>query len=73
MGGPGNTLYIKANEQNIKEIRKLEPVPRDLEIQLAFSALPLHFRDNATVYVLNPQKEKPDLDPLRRQSAFVRS
>jgi hypothetical protein len=33
---------------------KIEPLPRDLEIQLALSALPLHLRDNATVYVLNP-------------------
>ena len=35
---------------------KLEPLPRDLEIQLALSALPPHLRDNATVYVLNPDK-----------------
>ena len=34
----------------------LEPLPRDLEIQLALSALPPHLRDNATVYVLNPAK-----------------
>ncbi len=33
---------------------KIEPLPRDLEIQLALSALPPHLRDNATVYVLNP-------------------
>lgn len=30
------------------------PLPRDLEIQLALSALPPHLRDSATVYVLNP-------------------
>ncbi len=35
---------------------KIEPLPRDLEIQLAQSALPKHLRDNATVYVLNPAK-----------------
>jgi hypothetical protein len=35
---------------------KIEPLPRDLEIQLALSALPPHLRDNATVYVLNPAK-----------------
>ncbi|HEX9223546.1 MAG TPA: hypothetical protein VF860_09460 [Candidatus Acidoferrales bacterium] len=35
---------------------KIEPLPRDLEIQLALSALPAHLRDNATVYVLNPDK-----------------
>jgi hypothetical protein len=33
---------------------KLDPLPRDLEIQLALSALPQRLRDNATVYVLNP-------------------
>jgi len=33
---------------------KIEPLPRDLEIQLALSALPPHLRDNATVYVLSP-------------------
>src|SRR5262245_44421231 len=35
---------------------KIEPLPRDLEIQLALSALPRHLRDNATVYILNPAK-----------------
>src|SRR5262249_40586629 len=35
---------------------KIEPLPQDLEIQLAVSALPPHLRDNATVYVLNPEK-----------------
>lgn len=33
-----------------------EPLPRDLEIQLALSALPPHLRDQATVYVLNPAR-----------------
>ena len=35
---------------------KIEPLPRDLEVQLALSALPPHLRDGATVYVLNPDK-----------------
>jgi hypothetical protein len=35
---------------------KIEPLPRDLEMQLALSALPPHLRDNATVYVLNPDQ-----------------
>ena len=35
---------------------KIELLPRDLEIQLALSALPAHLRDGATVYVLNPDK-----------------
>ena len=34
----------------------IEPLPRDLEIQLALSALPPHLRDQATVYTLNPDK-----------------
>ena len=33
-----------------------EPLPRDLEVELALSALPAHLRDKATVYVLNPAK-----------------
>jgi hypothetical protein len=37
-------------------MNKIEPLPRDLEIQLALSALPTHLRDTATVYVLNPDK-----------------
>ena len=37
-------------------MNKIEPLPRDLEIQLALSALPPHLRDNATIYVLNPAK-----------------
>ncbi len=44
------------NRQALKEMKKVEPLPRDLEIQLALSALPPHLRDNATVYVLNPAK-----------------
>ena len=34
----------------------LTPLPRDLEIHLALSALPRHLRDSATVYVLNPSR-----------------
>jgi hypothetical protein len=32
---------------------RIEPLPRDLEVQLALSALPAHLREGATVYVLN--------------------
>ncbi len=39
-----------------KATGKIEPLPRDLEIQLALSALPPHLRDNATVYALNPDR-----------------
>lgn len=35
---------------------RIEPLPRDLEIELAGSALPPHLREHATVYVLNPFK-----------------
>ncbi|MGO9568284.1 MAG: hypothetical protein ACLP5H_12155 [Desulfomonilaceae bacterium] len=51
------SLTVSAEEkQTSKVMNKIEPLPRDLEIQLALSALPSHFRDNATVYVLNPDK-----------------
>lgn len=35
---------------------RIDPLPRDLEIQLALSALPPYLRDGATVYVLNPTR-----------------
>lgn len=44
------------NKQQAGSPNKIEPLPRDLEIRLALSALPPHLRDNATVYVLNPAK-----------------
>ncbi|MGI0023929.1 MAG: hypothetical protein ACREA4_02145 [Nitrososphaera sp.] len=44
------------NKQTPRVMNKIEPLPRDLEIQLALSALPPHLRDNATVYILNPDK-----------------
>src|SRR5512135_2525141 len=44
------------DKQATKVMNKIEPLPRDLEIQLALSALPPHLRDNATVYTLNPDK-----------------
>src|SRR3954468_7497597 len=42
--------------ESSKGTKKIEALPRDLEIQLALSALPAHLRDGATVYVLNPDK-----------------
>ncbi len=45
-----------AEKQTSKAMNKIESLPRDLEIQLALSALPPHLRDNATVYVLNPDR-----------------
>lgn len=44
------------DKQTPKMMAKIDPLPRDLEIQLALSALPPHLRDNATVYVLDPAK-----------------
>ena len=44
------------NQQTAMRASKIEPLPRDLEIQLALSSLPAHLRDKATVYVLNPDK-----------------
>lgn len=44
------------NKQTSGGADTIEPLPQDLEIQLALSALPPHLRDNATVYVLNPEK-----------------
>jgi hypothetical protein len=49
-------VSLTASAQNAEKTRKLEPLPRELEIQLALSALPPHLRDNATVYVLSPDK-----------------
>jgi hypothetical protein len=34
----------------------IEALPRDMEMELAASALPKHVRDNATIYVLDPRK-----------------
>ena len=51
----GLWLSLIAGAENAPASR-IDPLPRDLEIQLALSALPPHLRDNATVYVLNPAK-----------------
>jgi hypothetical protein len=45
-----------AHKQAPGVMNKIEPLPRDLEMQLALSALPPRLRDNATVFVLNPAK-----------------
>ncbi|MCE5318440.1 MAG: hypothetical protein LLG04_13905 [Parachlamydia sp.] len=42
------TLVVSAAE--------IKPLPRELEIELALSALPPHLRKDATVYTLNPAK-----------------
>jgi len=50
------SLTASAQKPQTSSGNKIEPLPRDLEIQLALSALPPHLRENATVYVLNPDK-----------------
>jgi len=51
------TFSANAENNNApKVMNKIEPLPRDLEIQLALSALPPHLRDSATVYTLTPDK-----------------
>jgi hypothetical protein len=55
----GLLLSLKASaqdEHNARGTGTLERLPRELEIQLALSALPPHPRDKANVYVLNPAK-----------------
>jgi hypothetical protein len=51
----GLLLSLIAGAENGPASR-VDPLPRNLEIQLALSALPPHLRGNATVYVLNPAK-----------------
>src|SRR5581483_5787715 len=50
------SLSATAQNSQVANGNKVDALPRDLEIQLALSALPPHLRDNATVYVLNPDK-----------------
>jgi hypothetical protein len=51
------SLTAGAQDKQPREVmKKIEPLPRDLEIELALSALPRHLREGATVYVLNPDK-----------------
>jgi len=42
-----------------------------LEIQLALSALPPHLKDNATVYVLNPDKALKLREKARMASTLL--
>jgi hypothetical protein len=55
----GLLFSLTASAQNMEALNatnKIQPLPRDLELQLALSALPPQLRDNATVYVLNLDK-----------------
>jgi hypothetical protein len=47
---------IAENKQTPEVTNEIEPLPRDLEVQLALSALPQCLRDGATVYVLDSAK-----------------
>jgi hypothetical protein len=47
---------IAQPKQTSSETNRATPLPRDLEMQVALSALPPHLRDKATVYTLNPGK-----------------
>ncbi|HEY1407113.1 MAG TPA: hypothetical protein VF857_10930, partial [Spirochaetota bacterium] len=53
-------LFSFAGSAEVKTDRvinyKIDPLQKDLEIQLALSALPPHLRDKATVYIQNPDK-----------------
>lgn len=48
------SLTASAQNRQASGTPIIDPLPRDLEIQLALSALPRHLRDDATAYVLNP-------------------
>jgi hypothetical protein len=55
----GVLLSLTASAQDgqpVKGTANVDPLPRDLEMQLALSALPSHLRGGATVYVLNPAR-----------------
>ena len=45
---------MAAAKQSGQAAHSVDPLPKNLEIQLALSSLPSHLRDHATVYVLNP-------------------
>jgi hypothetical protein len=75
----GLVLSMTASMPMAREQGKIEPLPQDLEIQLALSALPRHLRDNATVYTLDPAKgfevarAQAISTPLLHVSAMTRS
>ena len=52
----GLLLLLTASPGTSQSAGEPDPLPRDLEIHLALSALPPHLRDQATVYVLNPSQ-----------------
>ncbi len=53
----GLLLCLSAGAQTTQtRSTAIEPLPRDLEIELASSSLPPHLRDKATIYVLDLRK-----------------
>ncbi len=50
------SMTAMAENKQTSHEGKIKPLPQDLEIQLALSSLPSHLRENATVYVLNPDR-----------------
>ena len=56
MHGLSSSTASAQDKQTPKVTNKIEPLPKDLEIQLALSALPPHLSEKATVYILNPGK-----------------
>jgi hypothetical protein len=49
-------ICASADAQSSQAAPGIEALPRDVEMELAASALPKHVRDNATIYVLDPRK-----------------
>lgn len=47
-------ILLAASPAWAQTARSITPLPRDLEVELALSALPVHLRAEATVYSLNP-------------------
>ena len=45
-------LFTLTTIEGVQAMDTMEPLPRDLEIELALSSLPPHLRENATVYAL---------------------
>ncbi len=53
-------LFLHASHapgaQPSHSVNVIDPLRKDMEIELALSALPSHLRDDATMYTLNPKK-----------------
>ena len=49
-------IAIAEDQVSTDVTHNIQPLPQDLEIQLALSSLPPHLRDQATVYILNPDQ-----------------